>query len=98
MGSGIVVIGTRVLSLPFALAGASVRVPVAGEATAALQAAQSDGASLVLLAPECAAELPPGLLAAARRAGRPLLLVLPGSGAAAFDVGTRVRHALGLDS
>jgi vacuolar-type H+-ATPase subunit F/Vma7 len=95
---GVVVIGRRVVNLPFRLAGASVRTPAAGEAAAALLAAQREGAELVLLAPECAAELPPPLLLAARRAGRPLLLVLPGAGADAFDVAPRVRRALGLEA
>lgn len=96
MASGIVVIGTRVLGLPFWLAGATVRVAAAGEAAAALSATLTDGSRLVLLAPECAAELPPATLAAARRTGRPLVLVLPGTLPADLDVRARVRRALGL--
>lgn len=96
MASGIVLIGTRVLGLPFWLAGVTVRVAAAGEAAAALSTALSDGSRIVLLAPDCAAELPAATLTAARRAGRPLILVLPGALPPALDVRARVRRALGL--
>ena len=98
MAGGVVVIGTRVLNLPFSLAGARVRTVGPGAATDALRAAQADGADLVLLSAEHAAALDPAVLDAARRAGRPLVLVLPGPGAEDFDVRPRVRRALGLEA
>ena len=98
MPGGIVVSGTRVQSLPFALCGGRVRTPAEGTAADTFRAAQADGADLVLLAPECAAELPPALLDAARRTGRPLVLVLPGKADGPFDVRPRVRRALGLEA
>ena len=47
MPGGIVVIGTRVLSLPFALCGGRVRTPAEGTAADTFRAAQADGADLV---------------------------------------------------
>lgn len=97
MVTRLTVIATRTSALAFRLAGASVVVPAPGAATTAFRAALEEGDGLVLLAPECAAELPPALLGAARRAARPLVYVLPGPGAARFDVVAPVRRALGLD-
>ncbi len=98
MPGGVVVIGTRTVNLPFALAGARVRAPAAGGVTEAFKAAQADGTELVLLAPECASELAPSVLESARRAGRPLVLLLPGPAAAQFDIRPGIRRALGLEA
>ncbi|MCX7058305.1 MAG: hypothetical protein NTZ79_14315 [Proteobacteria bacterium] len=98
MAGGVIVIGSRVLNMPFALAGAGVRTAAPGTAMDAFRAAQADGADLVLLSPACAAELPNSVLEVARRTGRPLVLVLPGPGAEQFDVQARVRRALGLEA
>jgi vacuolar-type H+-ATPase subunit F/Vma7 len=98
MPGGTVILGPRELNPPFRLAGATARVPAPGAAVDAFRAAEADGADLVLLTPECAAGLPPELLAAARRKGRPLVLVLPGPGASRFDIRPQIRRALGLEA
>jgi vacuolar-type H+-ATPase subunit F/Vma7 len=72
----IVVIGDELTAAGFRLAGARVHVAEAGKEAETFEAAVS-GAALLVITAELAARLPPALLASAKAANGPLLLVIP---------------------
>ena len=96
MAENVIVIGTGVSTLPFQLAGASIRTPALSDTTSTFLAALEAGPRLVLVAAEFAAQIPPGVLAQARCAARPMVLVLPDAQIDDLDVSRLARRALGL--
>jgi vacuolar-type H+-ATPase subunit F/Vma7 len=96
VAESVLVIGTHLTTLPFRLAGGRIKTPAAGAATPAFREALDGEAAIVVLSATCAKEIPPELIAQARRAGRPLVLVLPDGGAEELDVARLARRVLGL--
>jgi len=95
----ILFIGDELTAAGFRLAGANVRVPAPGEEAAALEAARRE-ADLILIASDCAASMPRGVLREALAAAAPLVLVVAGvlDRAPQPDPATRLRALLGLES
>lgn len=93
-----VYLGDAVSAAGYRLAGAAVRTPAAGEATAALDWALSQ-APLVLVAADVAAAVDEARLRAAQLALQPLLLVVPDliGGCATPDLAARLRAQLGME-
>ena len=94
----VVYLGDAVSAAGYRLAGAMVRTPAAGEATAALDWALSQ-ASLVLVAADVAAAVDETRLRRAQMALQPLLLVVPDliGGSTAPDLAARLRSQLGME-
>ena len=92
-------IGDETTALAYRLAGVEARVPGAGETPGVYARAIEDGAELVLLAAPCAAELEPGVLAAALVSLRPLVAIVGDVRGrdTVPDVAREVRLALGLE-
>jgi vacuolar-type H+-ATPase subunit F/Vma7 len=95
----IVFIGDELSAAGFRLAGARTLVAAPGTEAETFDAAHAD-AALILITAEVAACLPPALLARARAAGSPLLLVMADvrGRAAAPDLVRLVRGQLGIES
>lgn len=94
----VVYLGDAVSAAGYRLAGAVVRTPAAGEATAALDWALSQG-TLVLVAADVAAAVDEARLRQAQLALQPLLLVVPDliGGSATPDLAARLRAQLGME-
>lgn len=94
-----VFIGDEVTAAGFRLAGAAVRIPVAGEEAAALQEARGS-AALVMVDAARAARLPAEVLRAALRAASPITVVVPDlqQEVASPDISERLRRQLGIDA
>jgi vacuolar-type H+-ATPase subunit F/Vma7 len=94
-----VFIGDEVAAAGFRLAGADVRVPMAGAEAGALAAARAS-ASLVMVDAALAARLPQQVLRAAVRATSPITVVVPDlqQEVAGPDLAQRLRRQLGIDA
>jgi vacuolar-type H+-ATPase subunit F/Vma7 len=92
-------IGDEVTAAGYRLAGAERRVPAEGETTEVFRRAVADGAELILLSADRAAEIDAAELDAALVATRPLTAIVPGAlgGPAPPDVAREVRLALGIE-
>lgn len=90
-------IGDELTGLGFRLAGADCYRPAPGEVPALLQRLAGE-VSLILIAAELAATLPPDLLRQARLAQRPLVLVIPDvqGRVGPPDLAASVRRQLGM--
>jgi vacuolar-type H+-ATPase subunit F/Vma7 len=93
-------IGDEATAAGYRLAGAEVRVPAPDEAGEALRRAIQDGAEVILLSAEYAANVDPAELSAALIAEQPLVAVVADvyGRHVAPDVAREVRLALGIES
>jgi vacuolar-type H+-ATPase subunit F/Vma7 len=92
-------LGDEVSAAGYRLAGAQVRTPGRGEASAALAKARAE-APLVLVSATVAADIGAGALRPALAATEPLVLVVPDvNGTTRLpDVAARMREQLGLEA
>jgi vacuolar-type H+-ATPase subunit F/Vma7 len=97
--SAVIFVGDEVAAAGWRLAGVQVRVCAADEATAALAAARSE-AAFVLLSAALVPHLAPAVLGAALGARTPLLAVVPDvQGATALPaLAARLRAQLGMEA
>jgi len=92
-------IGDEATAAGYRLAGAETRVPAEGETAEVYRRAVADGADLILLSAEHAAELEAAELDAALVGLRPLTAIVPDAFGrrAPPDVAREVRIALGIE-
>ena len=92
-------IGDEATATGYRLAGAETRIPAAGETAEVYRRAVADGADLILLSAERAAELDTAELRAGLVALRPLTVIVPDAFGrhAPPDVEREVRLALGIE-
>jgi vacuolar-type H+-ATPase subunit F/Vma7 len=92
-------IGDEATAAGYRLAGAETRIPAAGETSEVYRRAIADGADLILLAADRAAELDPVELEAALVALAPLTAIVPDVFGRHVppDVERQVRLALGIE-
>jgi vacuolar-type H+-ATPase subunit F/Vma7 len=92
-------LGDEVTAAGYRLAGAQVRVPESGEATAALEDARANS-PLVLVSAAVAAKIEPARLQAALLALSPLVLIVPDAqgDVPLPDLALRLRGQLGMEA